>query len=63
MAFITFVFDFYNKVKQPVFGNLVSSGLVCRLDPLKWPSSPKKLAGLDLDSCVSASSVGTYGYI
>jgi len=33
MSSINFVSDSYNKLKQPVFGNLVPSGLVCLLEP------------------------------
>jgi len=43
MSSMNFVSNPYNKPKQPAFGNLVFSGLVCFLDPRKWPSSPKRL--------------------
>jgi len=33
----------YNEVKQPTSGNLVSSSLVCFLDPLIWPIVVQKV--------------------
>ena len=34
--------EFRHEKNQPLFGHFVSSGLVCLLDPLKWPSVPSR---------------------
>ena len=41
MPSINFMSGWRSEPKQPVSVDLVSSGLVCHLDPLKWPSVPK----------------------
>jgi len=50
------------KLIQLVFGNFVSSGLVCLFDPLKWPSRPKSLStpGKGFQPCFRGSNMGTF---